>query len=50
MNIMYPMLFELTNNQTGLKTFCSVIEFTAEEGRIYLPPWVSFYFFFIFLL
>jgi ubiquitin fusion degradation protein 1 len=35
-----PLLFCLTNNDSGKQTHAGVIEFTAEEGRIYLPDWM----------
>ena len=47
LHISYPMLFELTNgsvtDENGLpkKTHSGVLEFIAEEGRCYLPFWVS---------
>ncbi|KAF5102235.1 hypothetical protein D0Z00_000418 [Geotrichum galactomycetum] len=34
------MLFELSSEDTGLKTHGGVLEFTAEEGRVYLPQWM----------
>ena len=40
LNIMYPMLFKITNDTTGTSTHCGVLEFVAEEGRAYLPRWV----------
>lgn len=40
LNIKYPMLFELTVNETGKITHGGVLEFTAEEGRAYLPNWM----------
>ncbi|KAJ1981103.1 ubiquitin fusion degradation protein [Dimargaris verticillata] len=41
LNIMYPMLFQLTNENTDCKqTNAGVLEFTAEEGRVYLPQWM----------
>lgn len=40
LNISYPMLFELASEETGLKTHGGVLEFTAEEGRAYLPQWM----------
>ena len=42
LHITYPMLFELTNGQEGKTTHAGVLEFVAEEGKIYLPNWVSF--------
>lgn len=40
LNIRYPMLFELTANESGRVTHCGVLEFIAEEGRAYLPQWM----------
>lgn len=40
MSVAYPMLFELTNTAIGKRTHCGVLEFTAEEGRCYLPFWM----------
>jgi ubiquitin fusion degradation protein 1 len=42
LHITYPMLFELINGARERKTHAGVLEFTAEEGKIYLPQWVSF--------
>jgi ubiquitin fusion degradation protein 1 len=41
LHITYPMLFELFNGQTDRTTHCGVLEFIAEEGKLYLPHWVS---------
>jgi ubiquitin fusion degradation protein 1 len=41
LHITYPMLFELINGaQDGKKTHAGVLEFIAEEGKIYVPHWV----------
>lgn len=40
LNISYPMLFELHSEETDLKTFGGVLEFIAEEGRVYIPQWM----------
>ena len=40
LHISYPMLFELINGAADLTTHAGVLEFIAEEGRIYLPPWI----------
>jgi ubiquitin fusion degradation protein 1 len=40
LRITYPMLFEVTNQNTGRKTHCGVLEFIAPEGMIYLPHWM----------
>ena len=34
------MLFELTNTSLGKRTHCGVLEFSAEEGRCYIPFWM----------
>lgn len=40
LNIQYPMLFKLTNKKTTRETHCGVLEFIADEGRIYVPYWM----------
>ncbi|KAK2751333.1 ubiquitin fusion degradation protein [Onygenales sp. PD_40] len=40
LHITYPMLFELHNGARERMTHAGVLEFIAEEGRIYLPFWV----------
>jgi ubiquitin fusion degradation protein 1 len=40
LNISWPMLFEVSNPNTGSKTHCGVMEFVAEEGTCYLPYWM----------
>jgi ubiquitin fusion degradation protein 1 len=40
MNVEYPMLFEITAADTGKRTHCGVLEFSAEEGFCYLPYWM----------
>ncbi|KAF1798252.1 ubiquitin fusion degradation protein UFD1-domain-containing protein [Mucor lusitanicus] len=40
LNISYPMLFRLTNNAERKHSHAGVLEFTAEEGRVYLPQWM----------
>jgi len=39
-NIQYPMLFKLTNEAAVKSTHCGVLEFVADEGRIYMPYWM----------
>lgn len=41
LNINYPMLFKLVNKKTNRVTHCGVLEFVADEGKVYLPLWVS---------
>ncbi|XP_006818061.1 ubiquitin recognition factor in ER-associated degradation protein 1-like [Saccoglossus kowalevskii] len=40
LNIVYPMLFKLTNKKTDRMTHSGVLEFVADEGKIYLPYWL----------
>lgn len=42
LNIQYPMLFSLHSTVDGnaRKTHAGVLEFIAEEGRVYLPHWM----------
>jgi ubiquitin fusion degradation protein 1 len=40
LHITYPMLFELMNGAKETMTHAGVLEFIAEEGKIYLPYWV----------
>ena len=42
-----PLLFSIDNMETGSTTYTSVLEFIAEEGRIYLPEWVHRHWIFI---
>lgn len=41
LHITYPMLFELINENKDTLTHAGVLEFIAEEGKIYLPYWVQ---------
>lgn len=40
LNIVYPMLFKLTNPPKNRVTHCGVLEFTADEGKCYMPYWM----------
>lgn len=40
LHITYPMLFELINGAKDRMTHAGVLEFIAEEGKIYLPYWM----------
>lgn len=40
LNVNYPMLFKLSNKQTARITHCGVLEFVADEGRVYIPLWM----------
>ncbi|KAL5017063.1 hypothetical protein ScPMuIL_006652 [Solemya velum] len=40
LHIQYPMLFKLCNKRTKRETHCGVLEFVADEGRIYIPYWM----------
>lgn len=39
LNIVYPMLFKLTNVSKNRITHSGVLEFVADEGKVYLPYW-----------
>ena len=41
MHIVYPMMFELVNGAKERTSHAGVLEFIAEEGKIYVPFWVS---------
>lgn len=41
LNINYPMLFKLTNKKNSRITHCGVLEFIADEEKVYIPYWVS---------
>ncbi|KAI5294226.1 ubiquitin fusion degradation protein [Ascosphaera acerosa] len=41
LHITYPMMFELVNGAQEKCTHAGVLEFIAEEGRIYLPQWIK---------
>ncbi|ODQ46567.1 hypothetical protein PICMEDRAFT_42887 [Pichia membranifaciens NRRL Y-2026] len=40
LNIRYPMLFKISTTSTDKSTHSGVLEFTADEGRCYLPEWM----------
>lgn len=40
LNIVYPMLFKITNPQKDRTTHCGVLEFVADEGKCYMPYWM----------
>lgn len=40
LNVRYPMIFKISNSSLGKSTHSGVLEFTAEEGRCYLPDWM----------
>lgn len=40
LNISYPMLFRLSNAENDRVSHCGVLEFVADEGRVYLPRWM----------
>jgi hypothetical protein len=47
LHIEYPMLFQLSNVSVEKTSHCGVLEFTADEGLVYLPYWVYFFFLFV---
>lgn len=40
LNVEYPMLFKITNDKQHRATHAGVLEFVADEGKIYIPYWV----------
>lgn len=40
LNIEYPMLFKIVNKSRNRSTHAGVLEFVADEGKIYIPYWV----------
>eukprot|EP00127_Corallochytrium_limacisporum_P002552 Clim_evm109s128 gene=Clim_evmTU109s128 len=40
MHIDYPMQFKLTYNETGRSTHAGVLDFTADDGFVYIPYWM----------
>jgi len=49
LNINYPMLFKLTNKRSNRQTHCGVLEFIADEEKIYIPYWVLVKYIYIYL-
>lgn len=41
LHVQWPLLMEMINGEKGRHTHAGVLEFVAEEGRAYLPQWVS---------
>ncbi|PWA91551.1 ubiquitin fusion degradation protein UFD1 [Artemisia annua] len=39
-NVVYPMVFCIKKPDTDLHSHCGVIEFTADEGVVYIPKWM----------
>lgn len=39
-SVSYPMMFKLVNTKIDKTTHCGVLEFVADEGRVYLPLWM----------
>lgn len=50
LHITYPMLFEVINGEADTTTHAGVLEFIADEGKIYLPHWVRDYHFSVFAI
>jgi ubiquitin fusion degradation protein 1 len=40
LRISYPMTFMISNPQISKKSYCGVLEFSAEEGMCHLPVWL----------
>ncbi|RVD92709.1 ubiquitin fusion degradation 1 [Tubulinosema ratisbonensis] len=39
-NIQPPYIFEITNKDIGISTYCGVLEFTGEESLVLVPNWL----------
>ena len=37
---LYPMTFMISNPNMSVKTYCGVLEFSAEEGMCHIPIWM----------
>ncbi|BDA46487.1 Ubiquitin recognition factor in ER-associated degradation [Coccomyxa sp. Obi] len=40
LHIEYPMLFKVESRGNGRSTHCGVLEFSADEGMVYMPYWM----------
>ena len=40
LRIQYPMTFMISNASMGLRSYCGVLEFSAEEGMCHIPIWM----------
>ncbi|XP_055856813.1 ubiquitin fusion degradation protein 1 homolog [Episyrphus balteatus] len=40
LNVEYPMLFKLINSKKNRNSHAGVLEFVADEGKVYLPYWM----------
>ena len=41
LHVQWPLMMELVNGEKDRYTHAGVLEFVAEEGRAYIPQWVS---------
>lgn len=39
-DVVYPILFRIEKSNTSLHSHCGVVEFTADEGFVFLPLWM----------
>ena len=42
LHVQWPLLMEVINGEKDRVSHCGVLEFVAEEGRVYLPHWVRY--------
>jgi len=40
MNVVWPLMLKITNPVTGAHTHCGVLEFSAQEGKMFVPFWI----------
>eukprot|EP01080_Neovahlkampfia_damariscottae_P011983 gene11983-5384_t len=41
LNVVYPMLFEIISDKNNKMTHSGVLEFSGDEGKVYLPFWIQ---------
>ncbi len=40
LRVSYPMTFMISNPEMGMKSYCGVLEFSAEENMCHIPYWM----------
>ncbi|KAK9061143.1 hypothetical protein SSX86_018323 [Deinandra increscens subsp. villosa] len=40
LSVSYPLLFRIENTTAGIHSHCGVVEFTADEGFVFMPTWM----------
>jgi ubiquitin fusion degradation protein 1 len=42
LHVTWPIMLELFNGQTDRTTHAGILEFIAEEGKVFMPHWVCY--------